>query len=219
MQGLNFLIVGLIQLGIAVYGSFQIRKRFTTYAFLVLVVVYGLAYDNLSLAAGAILAEGDLLRTLNAPRYWIHALTTPTMIVSAFGALRLTGSKFAQSKAWHGVFCLVMTLLIALGSYISIFNLTLAPEVDGGVTRYVNTFRLFPGPPIAPVATITLVLIFGVVLWKNTKFPWLFLAALAEFIAAGAVGVLIIQNVGEIAFAAGMVATQVFAAQARGKLP
>jgi hypothetical protein len=141
------------------------------------------------------------------------------MIISAFGALRLTGSKFAQSRLWHGILCLVMTLLIALGSYISIFNLTLAPEVEGGMTRYINTFKLFPGPPIAPVVTITLVLIFGVVLWKNTKFPWLFIAALAEFIAAGAVGFLLIQNVGEIAFAAGMVATQVFAAQARGKLP
>jgi hypothetical protein len=53
MPGLNFLIVGLIQLGIAIYGSFKIRGRFTVYALLVLIVVYGLAYDNLSVAAGA----------------------------------------------------------------------------------------------------------------------------------------------------------------------
>jgi len=219
MLGLNFLIVGLTQLGIAIYGTFQIRKRFTVYALLVLIVVYGLAYDNLSIAAGAILSEGDLLRALNVPRYWIHALTTPMMIISAFGALRLTGSKFAQSRLWHGILCLVMTLLIALGSYISIFNLMLAPEVDGGVTRYINIFKPFPGPPIAPVATITLVLIFGVILWRNTKFPWLFFAALAEFIAAGAAGFLLLQNVGEIAFALGMVVTQTFAVQTRVKLP
>lgn len=219
MQGLNFLIIGLIQLGIAIYGSFQIRKRFTTYAFLTLVVVYGLAYDNLSIAAGAVLAEGDLLRALNIPRYWIHALTTPTMIISAFGVLRLTGSKFAQSKAWHVVICVLATLLIALGAYENIFNLTLVSEVEDGVTRYVNTFELFQGPPIAPVATIVLVLIFGMVLWRNAKFPWLFLAALAEFIAAGAVGFLLLQNLGEVAFALGMVVTQIFAAQARGKLP
>jgi hypothetical protein len=217
MQGLNFLIVGLIQLGIAIYGSVQIRKRFTVYALLVLIVVYGLAYDNLVIAAGVVLPQGDLLRALNVPRYLVHALTTPTMIISAFGALRLTGSKFAQSKTWHAVVCVMATILIALGSYIDIFNLTLVPEVENGVTRYTNTFELFKGPPIAPVGTIILVLIFGVVLWRNTKFPWLMVASVVEFVAAGAIGFMLIQNIGEIAFAAGLVATQIFAVQYRGE--
>jgi hypothetical protein len=61
--------------------------------------------------------------------------------------------------------------------------------------------------------TVLLTLIFGVILWKNTKFPWLFIASLLEFAAAGAVGLLLLQNMGEIAFSAGLVATQVFAAQ------
>lgn len=212
-MGLNFLIVGLIQLGIAIYGSLKIRGRFTVYALLTLIVVYGLAYDNLSVAAGAILREGDLLRALNVPRYLIHALTTPTMIISAFGALRLTGSKFAQSKLWHTVTCVVATLLIALGSYENIFKLTLAPEVENGVTRYINTFELFKGPPIPAVTTVILALIFGIVLWKNAKFPWLFIASALEFAAAGAMGFLLLQNIGEIAFAAGLVATQIFAAR------
>jgi hypothetical protein len=217
MQGLNFLIVGLIQLAIAVYGTFQIRKRFTVYALLVLIVVYGLAYDNLSIAVGAVLPAGDLLRALNVPRYWIHALTTPTMIISAFGALRLTGSKFAQSKASHVVMCVLATLLIALSSYENIFNLTLAPEMAGGVTRYINTFDLVKGPPIPALGTIIVVLILGVVLWRNKKFPWLFVASLVEFAAAGATGLPLLQNLGEIAFAAGVVATQVFAAQYQTK--
>lgn len=216
MQGLNFLIVGLFQLAIAVYGTFQIRKRFTVYALLVLIVVYGLAYDNLSIAAGAILPAGDLLRALNVPRYWIHALTTPTMMISAFGALRLTGSKFAQSKVWHAVICLVATTLIGLSSYENIFNLTLAPDVQGGVTRYVNTFDFLKGPPIPSVMTIIVVLIFGIILWKNTQFPWLAIAALVEFAAAGAMGFLLVQNLGEIVFSLGLVTTQVFAAQFTG---
>ena len=213
MQGLNFLLAGLIQLAIAIYGTFQIRKRFTVYALLVLIVVYGLAYDNLSIAAGAVLHEGDLLRALNLPRFVIHALTTPTMIISAFGALRLTGSKFAQSKLWHTGLCILATALIALGSYKDILNLTLVPKVENGLTRYLNAFVLFKGPPIPAVVTVILTLVFGVVLWKNTKFPWLFIASVLEFAAAGAVGLLLLQNIGEIAFSAGLVATQVFAAQ------
>ena len=77
MQNVFFVIVGLAQLGIAIYGTMQMRKHFNWYALLVLIVVYGLAYDNLVIASGAVLGEGDLLKTINAPRFWVHALFTP----------------------------------------------------------------------------------------------------------------------------------------------
>ena len=46
MQNIIFIIVGFIQLGIAIYGTMQVRRHFNWYALLVLIVVYGLAYDN-----------------------------------------------------------------------------------------------------------------------------------------------------------------------------
>jgi hypothetical protein len=216
MQPLYFFVVGLIQLSIGIYGTVQLRRHFSWYALLVLIIVYGLAYDNLALAMGGILPAGDALKALNVPRYIIHALFTPCMIISAFGALRMTGSKFAQSKMWHTVICVVALLLILLGSYIDIINLTLVPQTQDGMTRYVNQFHLFRGPPIPAVTTIIIVLIFGIVLWRNTKFPWLFIGSLIMLLTAGAVGNNLVQNLGEISFALGQTVTQIFAARRVG---
>jgi len=209
MQNFIFIIVGLIQLGIAIYGTREVRKYFSWYALLVLIVVYGLAYDNISIALGAYIGEGTLTKALNAPRYWVHALFTPAMIIASFGALRMTGSKFAQSKTWHIVICVFATALIALGSYIDIINLNLVPVHNGDVLKYVNNFEFLKGPPIPAVLTIVFVLAFGVVMWRNVKWPWLFVGSLIMFVAAPMASQPLFQNVGEIAFAAGLVTTQI----------
>lgn len=215
MQNIIFIIVGFIQLGIAIYGTMQVRRHFNWYALLVLIVVYGLAYDNFVIGLGATIGEGDLLKMLNTPRFWVHALFTPAMMISAFGALRMTGSNFAQSKAWHIIICTLATALIALGSYIDILNLDLFFNPDGVVARYSNGFEFMKGPPIPAVLTIIVVAIFGIIIWRNIKWPWLFVGALLMFIAAPMASIPIMQNVGEIAFAAGLVTTQIRAA--RGK--
>jgi hypothetical protein len=209
MQSLIFLIVGIIQLSIAIYGTREVRRFFNWYALLVLIVVYGLAYDNFVIGLGATLGEGPLLKALNAPRYWVHALFTPAMIIAAFGALRMTGSRFGQSKTAHIVICVIATGLIVLGSYIDIVKLNLVFEVDGGVSKYANDFVLLPGPPIPAVLTIIFALAFGVMLWRNIKWPWLFVGSLLMFIAAPMASIPIFQNIGEVAFAAGLVTTQI----------
>jgi hypothetical protein len=52
-------------------------------------------------------------------------------------------------------------------------------------------------------------------MWRNIQWKWLFLGALLMFIAAPMASIPIMQNVGEIAFSAGLVTTQIRAA--RGK--
>lgn len=215
MQNIIFVIVGVIQLGIAIYGTMQVRKHFNWYALFVLIVVYGLAYDNFVIGLGATIGEGELLKILNTPRFWIHALFTPAMMISAFGALRMTGSNFAQSKVWHTVICVLATALISLGSYIDILNLDLFFNPDGVVARYSNGFEFMKGPPIPAVLTIIIVVIFGAIMWRNVKWPWLFVGALLMFIAAPMASIPIMQNIGEVAFSAGLVTTQIRAA--RGK--
>ena len=213
MQNIIFIIVGLIQLGIAIYGTREVRKHFSWYALLVLIVVYGLAYDNIVIALGAFIGEGLLTKALNAPRFWVHALFTPAMIIAAFGALRMTGSKFAQSKTWHTIICLIATALIALGSYIDIINLNLVLVRDGAVLKYVNDFEFMKGPPIPAVLTIIFVLVFGIIMWRNVKWPWLFVGSHIMFNAAPMASMPLFQNIGEIAFATGLVTTQIRAAR------
>jgi len=212
MQNSLFLIVGIIQLGIAIYGMRYAKRNW--YAVLVLIVVYGLAYDNLAIAMGAFIGEGALTKFLNMPRYWVHALFTPTMMIASFGALRMMGSKFAQSKTWHIIICVLTTALVALGSYVDIINLTLEPQSRAGVLKYVNTFEFMKGPPIPAVLTIIVVLIFGVMAWRGFNFKALFIGSIIMFLMAGAAPTMpLAQNIGEIAFATGLVLTQIRAAK------
>lgn len=215
MQNTIFIIVGLIQLGIAIYGTREVQRHFNWYVLLVLIVVYGLAYDNIVIALGAVLGEGETLKALNMPRFWIHALFTPAMMIAAFGALRMTGSNFAQSKVWHVVICILATALIALGSYTDILNLDLVFSPENGVSKYSNAFEFMQGPPIPSVVTIIVVLVFGIIMWRNIGWKWLFIGSLLMFVAAPMASIPIFQNIGEIAFAAGLVTTQIRAAQGK----
>jgi hypothetical protein len=209
MLNIIFLIVGVIQLAIAIVGTRDVRKYFSWYAVLILIVVYGLAYDNLAIAAGATLGEGDLTKTLNWPRYAIHTLFTPTMMIAAFGIARRAGVRWAQGRAAHTTVCVVATAMILLGSYVDILNLHLVPQSADGVLRYVNDFEFMKGPPIPAVLTISVVLVFGGFLWRQIKWPWLFVGAVVMFISAGFMRFPIAQNLGEIAFAAGLVFTMI----------
>ena len=200
---------GLIQLGLAITAAQRLKRPLNRYSQLVLVVVLALAHDNLAIAVGSLLGEGSLLKALNWLRYALHALFTPTMIISSFGAMRLAGINFAQSHAWHMTICLIATALILLGSYIDIIQLDLVAETTNGVTRYLNDFVLMPGPPIPAVLTIVFALIFGLILWRATNWSWLFVGSLLMFITAPLAGLTVVQNLGEIAFAAGLLSTMI----------
>lgn len=211
MQNIIFVIVGLVHLGVAIYGVRNIAKK-NWYAILVLIVVFGLAYDNFAIASGAIFGEGDVTKALNVPRYWVHAIFTPTMMIAAFGALRMSGVKFAQSKTWHIVICIIATAMIALGSYIDILNLQLEPNVEAGVIKYSNGFEFMKGPPIPAVLTILFTIAFGVSLWRAKGFKALFIGSILMFLTAPQpIG--LVQNIGEVAFAVGLVLTQVYASK------
>jgi hypothetical protein len=208
---LNFLFsfAGFLQLAIAIVGTRHYARRRSWYTLLVLAVIYGLAYDNFVIGGGALMGEGDLLQALNWPRYAIHALFTPTMMIAAFGALRGAGVPWAQGRAAHTVVCTLATALILLGSYVDIVNVHLVPQTANGVLRYVNDFEFIKGPPIPAVVTIMAVLVFGGFLWRQIKWPWLFVGALLMFLGAGAMRIPLAQNLGEIAFAAGLVSTMI----------
>lgn len=211
MGALYYGIVGLVQLVIAVIGVRHWMRHRNGYALLVVLVVASLAYDNFVLAAGGFLPEGDALRALSAPRFALHALFTPTMMIAGFGALRGLGVRFAQSRGWHSVICAFATLLIAFGVYADILHQRLEARVAEGITRYSNEF--LQGPPIPAILTILVTLVFGVFAWRTAGWRWLFLGALVMFITAPLFSLPILQNIGEIAFTGSMIATQVRAAK------
>lgn len=178
--------VYLILSALFVVLVWQVSKmKRDNYVLLLLLVLAGLFYDTLIIGIGKFVGEGDLLKTLNAGRFFVHALLTPTMMIFGFGVLRKAGVKWAQSRTTHIVICVFTTLLIALGAYSDILRLDLQTKTVADTLRYVNEGGL-KGPPIPAILTIIFLIVAGISLWRNTGWMWLAIGAVVMFIAAGA---------------------------------
>jgi len=184
------------------------KMKKSNYVLLLLLVLAGLFYDTLIIGIGKFVGESDLLKTLNAGRFYVHALLTPTMIIFSFGVLRKAGVKWAQSKTTHIVICVFTTLLIALGAYSDILRLDLQTIVVADTLRYVNEGGL-KGPPVPAILTIIFLIVAGISLWRNMGWMWLAIGAILMFIAAGAGmgNMFYIGNVGEVILGFANVAT------------
>ena len=180
-----------------IWQTSTIKKN--NYALLLLLVLIGLFYDTFIIGIGRFIGEGDLLKTLNAGRFYVHTLLTPTMIIFGFGVLRKAGVNWAQNKTAHILICVFATLLIALGAYSDILQLDLQTKTIADILRYTNEGGI-KGPPIPAILTIIFLIIAGISLWRNTGWKWLAIGAILMFIAAGA-GMgdkFYIGNVGEV---------------------
>jgi hypothetical protein len=160
-------------------------------------VCAALAYDNGCIAVGTAIGEGSLLETLNAGRFWAHALITPLMVV--------VGWRLARLRATAALVALVAAL-IGYGVYTEIVMLRLAPERELGTLRYVNAAA--EGPPIAAIVTILVLIVLGAIIWRRQGRPWLLVGAVVMFVAAAAGTQLVwLQNLGELALLTGLLVT------------
>jgi hypothetical protein len=184
------------------------KMKRDNYVLLLLLVLAGLFYDTLVIGIGKFIGEGDLLKTLNAGRFYVHALLTPAMMIFGFGVLRKAGVKWAQGKTAHIVLCVITTLLIGLGAYSDILQLDLQTKTVADTLRYVNEGGI-KGPPLPAILTIIFLIVAGISLWRHTGWMWLAMGAILMFIAAGAgMGdMFYIGNLGEVILGFANVAT------------
>lgn len=192
-----YLIVALIQIALAVMMFRLMRRSKNWYAVPVFIIFCGIVYDNLIIGSGSFIGEGELLKALNMPRFVIHGIFTPMLLIFAFGIVKRVGVSWAQTKTLHSIVCLFALGLIALGVYDEIIKLTLAPVWENGTLRYKNIASA--GPPIPAITTIIFVMIFGIITWWKTKSPWLFVGSFAFFcLAPFAAKFIWIGNLGEV---------------------
>jgi len=175
----------------------QIKRN--NYVWLLLLVLAGLFYDTLIIGIGKFVGESNLLQTLNAGRFYVHALLTPTMMIFGFGVLRKAGVKWAQGKKAHIILYVITTLLIGLGAFSDILRLDLRVKTVADTLRYVNEGGM-KGLPIPAIFTIIFLIVAGISLWRNKGWKWLAIGAVVMFIAAGAgIGdMFYIGNIGEV---------------------
>lgn len=169
-----------------------------------LVVTFGLVYDNAVLAAGGMVGHGELLERLSVPRFFMHAFGTPLLMLSALGLLRRSRATFAGSGVFAASLALLTLAMVAIGFGSDFLRLDLEAKAAGDLVSYGNAAS--HGPPIAPVVTIIVLVAAGIVIWRQNGGPWLLLGSLAQFLAA-AIGdaIAIAGNLGEVLLLAGLI--------------
>ncbi|WP_144121212.1 hypothetical protein [Catellatospora sichuanensis] len=182
-------------------------------AALVAVICVGLAYDSGAVAIGRLLGFGSALEAVNAPRFWIHAVFTPLLIVAAAALAARLGVTALARRAVRIAGGVLVTALIALGVADDIIALRLEPRGYADTLRYGNAATA--GPPIPAIVTMVVLVVIGVLVWRVARFPWLCLGALAMFAAAAAGAAHFwLGNVGELLLQLAVVATVARAARA-----
>lgn len=172
-------------------------------------IILGLMYDNLILGLGeSIGADSDLLQVLSYPRFYMHALFTPLLIMVGFFLVRDASGVvecWAQKRSALWLFWIVTLWMIGLGIYTDIVQLDLQQVSDP--IRYTNASAKFP--PVPCIVAILILIGCGVSLYKKQKCPDLLVGSMIMFVLSAAGGKTFgaVTNMGEVLLVASLMST------------
>lgn len=163
-----------------------------------------LTFDNAAVAVGRVVGFGDVLLAINLPRFWIHGIMTPLIVVATAIVARRLGVRWSRSVVVVGA--VLVTTLVVVGIVELFVALELTPATDGDALRYANAAAA--GPPIPALGTVLLLIAIGVSAWRQTGSFWLLAGSVTMLVTAAAgMSVLWLGNVGELVLYASIVAT------------
>lgn len=138
-----------------------------------LLVIIGLVYDNLIIALGRFIGEGNTLESLSYVRFWLHALFTPTLILFAWSICFRSDFPWTKNIFWKILAYLMTIGLILYELLASVRGLKVESNWKNGILTYESV-----GQSASPfmVILITLVLgIVGILFIVKFRFYWLFI--------------------------------------------
>lgn len=205
MTSVIMVAIGAAMLVVAAF-AFRLTSRMGAVAILLGAISLGVAYDNIAVAVGRLVGYGDTLSAINLPRFWIHAIAVPLLIVVAGNLVGRLGVEQARTRnVTLGGWALVVMLMV-IGFVEDVVRLDLEPEDAGDALRYVNAG--FDGPPLPAIITVLAILVLGVMAFRYAGFPWLFVGALVMLIAAPIGSMLLwVGNLGELVLMLSMLVT------------
>ncbi len=194
-----------------VFGLISASKgHWSLYAFFLIIVIAALLYDNGIFALGRYIGEGELLKSLNVPRYWMHAFFTPLLIPFAWQTIKSAGVTWAKAPL-PGYIVLGVTGSIILYDVIHLFNLSLQPVWQHGVLSYKRTSE--SGGPVMMIAVTFSILFAAIILWRKQGWKWL-LVGIVLMAVVGALAIPFeskaIGNISELVLVLSLFATQLF---------
>ncbi len=190
----------VLHLSLVVWGTLLWQRQRSLGTLIVIITAAGLAYDNLILALGMSIGVGSTLETLNVPRYLLHAVMTPLLVLTALELARRAGVPMAQSTRNRNIMAGLAVILIGVGMSQSFIGMHLKPACHDGILRYAERLtenQLCEGvtyeegvlearglPPLASIATVIVVAIWGFMIGRKASLWWLLAGAVVMFITA-----------------------------------
>jgi hypothetical protein len=178
-----YLAYTLLNLILLIWGITLSFKTKRLSVVILAVVIFGLMYDNLILSLGNVVSNHQLLYGFSLPRFLMHQLILPWIILAAFDEIRMLGHGWAQIGRARVGAVILSVIVMVLGILTRLIPMHLQLTIMDGVTRFVDVAA--KGPPIVSIVSIGFVTILGITIWRRNHFPWLFLAGLLVFIGEG----------------------------------
>jgi len=160
-----------------IWGLYGISKHdLAKWSSVIYIVILPLIYDNLILATGKWIGEGELLESLNFSRFCLHALITPLLVMYSLGTLQESGIEWTKKK-WIVIVGILYTIsLIVLEFSIEVVGLEIEVVKEYGVVSYSNVEKS-TGPPIMVLLVMFILILASAIIWKKTKWPIFFIGA------------------------------------------
>jgi hypothetical protein len=213
LDALMFTLYAALALGMfitCIYWTRRGRKVKVTDTIIPAIVLISLVYDNFMLGFGGQLFEqGDLFENLSIPRYYLHGLLTPLLILH----LALSGDRMNlpgyRSRTVLTLWGFTTFIAIFLGIS-SELDLRLEYVVKEGVAGY--SLAKAGGPPLAEIITVFSMLVIGMAMQRYARWPWAMLGSASILVIVvlwldNSVAV----NLGELMLLAGSTATGAYA--------
>jgi hypothetical protein len=208
---LTYFVIAMCQVGLLTYAVMVLRrgrKVKVSDSVILVLVLCSLIYDNMMLAWGTSIGDGDLLKYLSVPRYVTHALLTPMLILFAAlsaGRMNVDGYRSREKLTFWGA---ITFFAIWYGLFADGVTLQLVSVTEDGLLRYAAHHAGASPPPLAVMTTGISLIIIGASMQRFGRWPWLFVGAMAMMIAAifwADSGV--IANIGELMLLTSLVVT------------
>lgn len=145
-------------------------------------MLLGLSYDNTVLALSDVAMDESWYYGASWFRYVAHVLVLPPLVVAALRIGGRAGIQWSNTRAASMIGLVFVVAACAFGFVVEIAGLELVRETLGEHVRYVSADAT---PPFATIVTNVVVLGLSALLWKETRWPWLFAAALLILLVNG----------------------------------
>ena len=180
LYSLGHLLLAIAELFL-IGWSIRLWLQSNSLAMIVLpIILVSITYDNLVLATGTLIGEGELLQFLSQIRFLIHYLFLPFLIVVGVELANRAGAGWAISLtrwlAW------IIAIILGVGDILNRYiGLELEPVYFAGMLRYTAKAASIP---IVTIVVTLFVLVIGIGFWIRTKgkWSWLFFGTLIGLI-------------------------------------